>query len=291
MNNLIYLMGAGRSGTTALAIFLGNSIDILTLGEMHQFFEHIGADKQCSCGNRLSQCDFWGKIIKDLPMDFLTDPEKYLDFCKNFEYHNAIVNYAFNLFNNNDIQKYLRINETILDSISKENEEIYFLDSAKYIGRVLGLRKSKKINLKIIYVVRDIRGVINSFSKKVQSQKKPLNTIIYWLIINSIAEFIYKTSPKGTVLKIRYETLIDNPEKEFGRIENFLNLDLTSIKDKIRENNSFEMPHLIGGNRLKKHNKLYFSRDLEWRERFSTLKKIFYYLMALPLMLINRFKI
>ena len=38
---LIYIMGAGRSGTTALATFLGTNNDIQVLGEMHQLFEHI----------------------------------------------------------------------------------------------------------------------------------------------------------------------------------------------------------------------------------------------------------
>ena len=39
--NIVYLMGAGRSGTTILASLLGANKDILTVGEMHQFLEHI----------------------------------------------------------------------------------------------------------------------------------------------------------------------------------------------------------------------------------------------------------
>ena len=53
---LIYIMGAGRSGTTALATFLGNSENTLNIGEMHQFFEHLEERKECSCGDQLQKC-------------------------------------------------------------------------------------------------------------------------------------------------------------------------------------------------------------------------------------------
>ena len=39
--NIIYLLGAGRSGTTLLATLLNNHDSIKTLGEMHQFFEFL----------------------------------------------------------------------------------------------------------------------------------------------------------------------------------------------------------------------------------------------------------
>ena len=38
----------------------------------------------------------------------------------------------------------------------------------------------KQFDLKVIFVVRDVRGVINSFSKNVQTSKKPLRTILYY---------------------------------------------------------------------------------------------------------------
>ena len=43
--NIIYIMGAGRSGTTALATFLGNNNEIENIGEMHQFFEFLDGNK------------------------------------------------------------------------------------------------------------------------------------------------------------------------------------------------------------------------------------------------------
>lgn len=289
--NIIYLLGAGRSGTTALATFLGNSKDILTVGEMHQFFEHIENHKVCSCGNTLNSCEVWSNILEKLPTEYIEKAKEYTEFCEKFEYHNAIPKYFLNKFDSTNIEKYININEIIFEAIQDQYKPKYILDSAKYIGRYLGLKKSKKLNIKPIYVVRDVRGVISSFSKAVQSPRGSISTIVYWLIVNSVAELLYRVSPKGSMIKLKYESLIEEPIKEFERLEQFLDIDLNNIKDKIKNDDSFNMPHIIGGNRIKSNKQIKFQKDIGWRYKYSGGKKFFYYLLASPIMLLNRFKI
>ena len=64
--NIIYLLGPGRSGTTLLATVLDNFSNICTLGEMHQFLEHLQDEKECSCGKKLERCPYWSDIISNL---------------------------------------------------------------------------------------------------------------------------------------------------------------------------------------------------------------------------------
>jgi len=289
--NIIYLMGAGRSGTTALATFLGNNDNILTVGEMHQFFEHITENKTCSCGEQLDKCVVWSKVLKDLPKDYVEDAREYSEFCSMFEYHSSVPKYLLKKFTHEEISKYILINETVFQAIKKNNDKKYFLDSAKYIGRFLGLNKSEKLNIKTIYVIRDVRGVINSFSKQVQSPRSAIGTIGYWLVVNSVAELVYRFSKKGTVLKLRYESLIDEPIKEFERLEKFLEIDLSDLKNRIENDMSFDMPHIIGGNRMKENKEIKFQKDISWRNKYSKGKQLLYYLLASPIMLLNRFKV
>lgn len=289
--NIIYLIGAGRSGTTALATFLGNTKYILTVGEMHQFFEHIEDKKNCSCGDNLQDCKVWFKVLEKLPKVYIENAKYYKEFCQKFEYHSAVPKYFFNKFSNEELEEYKKINETIFKAIESEYKPKYISDSAKYIGRYLGLKKSEKINLKTIYVVRDVRGVINSFSKSVQSPRGAMSTILYWLIVNSLAEILYRISPKGSIIKLRYESLIDEPIKEFERLEKFLDIDMSDIKDKIKNDDSFDMPHIIGGNRMKENKQIKFKKDIGWREQYSSIKKFYFYLLASPIMILNRFKI
>ncbi len=284
-------MGAGRSGTTALATFLGNNRNILTVGEMHQFFEHINEQKHCSCENTLESCEVWSKVLEKLPKDYISNAKEYKIFCEKFEYHSAVPKYLLNKFSEDELERYKTINETIFETISKEYNAKYILDSAKYIGRYIGLSKSKKLNLKTILLIRDVRGVINSFSKAVQSPRGTMSTIIYWLIVNSVVEFLYRISKKESMIKIKYENLIEDPISEFSRLEEFLNLDLSDIKNKIRYNDSFDIPHIIGGNRITKEKQIKFKKDVCWREKYSSSKKLFYYFLASPIMILNRFKV
>ena len=159
-------MGAGRSGTTALATFLGNNNEIQNIGEMHQFFEYLEARKECSCGKLLNECEFWRSKI-DYPTQESSKNSRILS--GKMESHSSIFKHIVQLFNKKEIEEYIEIHQQILNSIQLGSEKTILLDSSKYIGRALALNKLENIDLKVIYVVRDVRGVINSFSKNVQN--------------------------------------------------------------------------------------------------------------------------
>jgi hypothetical protein len=281
-------MGTGRCGTTALATFLGNSSKILNLGEMHQYFEHVVDEKECSCGTRLVECEFWKDKISVNP---LKSTKKNRILSERMESHSSIIKHLMNSFSNVEYKRYIDLHQSIFDSIQSDSKKSTLLDSSKYIGRALALNKLENIDLKVIYVVRDVRGVINSFSKNVQTSKKPLSTIFYYLIINSVAEFVAKIFLRKKVVKIRYEDLIYSPLKVFSKLEIFLKLDLTDVKNKIIDKQPFLLGHIVGGNRLKKNKEIYFRKDVSWEDKFSLVARVSYYILAFPIMFLNRYKL
>jgi len=281
-------MGTGRSGTTALATFLGNNKEIQNIGEMHQFFEHIDENKECSCGKQINECDFWDNKISN---NLIQSSTKNRILSEKFESHSSIVKHILQLFSKKEIEEYLEIHQQLLSAIQLDSEKTTLLDSSKYIGRALALDKLENIDLKVIYVVRDVRGVINSFSKNVQTSKKPLSTIFYYLIINSVAEFVAKILLRKKVVKIRYEDLIYSPLKVFSKLELFLKLDLTGVKNKIIDKQPFLLGHIVGGNRLKKNKEIYFRKDVSWEDKFSLVSRVCYYILAFPIMFLNRYKL
>ncbi|HIP33471.1 MAG TPA: sulfotransferase [Bacteroidia bacterium] len=283
--NIIYLMGAGRSGTTILASLLGASKDILTIGEMHQFLEHIVYDKNCSCGESLKKCQFWTAIVADYYKKNISELRKMDDYMVGVESHSKI---PISFFKRNE--EHIKFQENFYSIITKLNPSKYYLDSAKFISRVLQLRKSDKLNVKIIYLVRDVRGVINSFAKNVQTQKNPISTIIYYTMINTAAQIVEWTYPKE-ILKLRYEDFIEKPVDTLDKIEQFIEVDLTDVKEVITEEKYIDMPHIIGGNRLKSQSKIKLRKDLTWKRNIKRVKQILYYFLTLPLMLLNKYKL
>ena len=212
MNNktipLLYLLGAGRSGTTLMATVLGNQPKIQAVGEMHQFHEHLSNNKKCSCGQLLEDCVFWKTILNYLDLELI-------DLQRNSqkEKHSNILKL---MLTRKADKEYIALQEDIYRGILNNNSESWVLDSSKYIARYLLLSRGKIFNIKGIYVVRDVRGVINSFKKQVQTPKRPLSTILYYVLINSFGQLICWMDKR--VIKIKYEDFIKEPDKMIEKV-------------------------------------------------------------------------
>lgn len=289
-NKIIYLLGTGRSGSTALATVLNNHKTICSVGELNHFYSFIKNDARCACGSPIGSCDYWGQVLRKFPDSLIDDSLEKEILCRKMEYHSSIHQHLAGRLNGKDFHVYKQIQKELFNALKTDQSE-YILDSAKYIGRYLALRRIFDNNLKGIYLVRDLRGIIWSFKKKVQTQSSPLRTTLYYLFINLWGQLLVFLLPKNQILKIRYEDIIDHPQKTFHRIGEYLNLDLSDIVKKIENKEAFQMPHIIGGNRLKKADSITLKKDTEWSEKMFVLQKIGYYLLALPLMLINRYRV
>ena len=136
-------MGAGRSGTTAFATFLGNNKNIQNIGEMHQFFECLDENKECSCGKLLNECEFWKNKIDNPNQEYSTDSRK---LSEKMESHSSIAKHLLSLFPKKELAHYKDLHEQLLSLILAESEKSILLDSSKYIGRALALNNLNNIN-------------------------------------------------------------------------------------------------------------------------------------------------
>lgn len=279
--NILYLLGSGRSGTTLLATILNSTSKVDTVGELHQFYSHLNDNLKCSCGKFVTECGFWQQVLSHLKIDNKTI-ERFVINQNKEEEHKHI---PFLLLGKKASYDYIESQERLFNAIGAFKNE-WILDSSKYVGRFLLLSQIKSLNVKGIYVVRDIRGVVNSFNKQVQTPKKPISTIFYYLLTNTFAQLICWLD-KG-VIKLRYEDLVDNPHQA---IENIYISLLKAEEININLNEAFDVPHIIGGNRLKRNKTITIKKDMEWKQNISRFNQIIYYFLCLPFMLINRYKI
>lgn len=260
-----------------MATVIGAHKDVLTIGEMHQFLDHIVEGRFCSCGEHIEQCVFWKDILTKVDVNSGAQ-----SFSNNVERHRNIPRL---LITGKTKKEYLRIHDTIFSIISETSKQSILLDSSKYIARYLLLRKSNKFNVKGIYVIRDVRGVIHSFKKKVQTSRSPLSTVVYYCLINLFGQLVCWTDKN--VLKVRYEDFVENPSHELSRIYKHIAVE-ANVEDQL--NRSYEIPHIMGGNRLKSQQKITIKKDEAWKVKSSKFDRYFYYILTLPLMLINKYK-
>lgn len=284
-------MGAGRSGSTVLSTVLGSSKHIFNCAELIHLFEYGCTEKKCNDGNSIFASPFWSKAIG------LCNFGEKQDYCKkaerNFslERHNSFFKNLFGFTKKSNLQPYLNDQEKLIKSIAKNSGKTFIIDSSKYANRALLLRKMKNIEVKIIYNIRDSRGVINSFAKKTQTPKKSFSAILYYNLINLISEFVYLTTPKSKRMKIRYEDFILEQNKTLGEISDFLEINFNDMISNLNEPNEIEVGPVIGGNRIVKKKKISIGFDDEWIRTMGNAKKFVFYTISLPFMLINRYSI
>ncbi|HJP60639.1 MAG TPA: hypothetical protein VJ865_11585, partial [Gemmatimonadaceae bacterium] len=60
---VIYIAGAGRSGSTILDTALGVLPRTESLGEVSNLFDASKTGGMCSCGERLTDCCLWGGVL------------------------------------------------------------------------------------------------------------------------------------------------------------------------------------------------------------------------------------
>lgn len=271
--DIIYLMGTGRSGTTALATILNNHEDILTIGEVNQFYKEIES--------KIINSKFWGNVLRCSTIK--NDLGKCDELIFSKERHSKALLYLLGIYSQ-DFDKYEKLQLNLFNAINTNSPDKIYLDSSKYVSRSLLLSRIPQFNIKVINLVRDPRGLVWSFKKKVQTSNSPIKTIAYyWLIslITILAKFkLRKTSP---VLTIKYEDIINDTKGTFRKISNHTGLNLNPLSQLILDETPFMVPDIIGGNRIKSRREIIIKEDNAWSKEMPRIQQIIFYLLTLPL--------
>ena len=260
---------------------LGENEKIDWCGEFSHFCDWENPRNLCSCGRALGECDFWtARQIAEVlgPAAKIT---------REYEKHRQVPSALLNPSHFSD--DYKQQQSSAIRALSSGNR--WLLDSSKYVGRALGLARCDGLEVKYIYLVRDPRGVVFSFAKKVQTRRSSLRACLYYISTNIAAQLAVLTRLKRHCLKIRYEDLVSDPERVLARIGRFLDLDLTVISQKVATGGGFGAEHVAGGNRWAKLGSARLRPDVEWREDMGWTKRLIVYLACLPLQIINRYGI
>ena len=250
---IIYIIGAGRSGTTLLDIIIGNNENISSCGEINRYPRRKGFPPKCEKGTQ--KYIFWEKIRQDLALPL--DNYPYIEqLTSQFEYHSGFVKNLLGLTSKRDINEYQSFQSRLFDSLLKysSNNIKTIVDSSKYPGRALMLSKVLSYEIAYIYIKRDPVSVVRSFSKKdiEQPSKSWLMANCYYFIVNLLCRVVlFKLRRDHKVVEITYESMVNEPKQMLRKLESHLNIDLSSILYKIDKNIPLSVGELFDGNRIR----------------------------------------
>ncbi len=311
---VLKITGLGRSGSTILDIVLGNHPNIESVGEVSNLIRNgwisqeslRGIDQKrprvplCTCGKRLDvlyvdtpdeACPFWSSVRREWVERTDRDSiESYPKLQNDFELKRRWSRYGLDplprlLYEKRrpsaPFRSYARLTRAFFESIRAVSGKPIIVDSSKSPVRAFAFGMIPGIDLYVIHLVRDGRGVITSlrktFKKDLQAGimwdhegKSMWKTIVRWIVLNLVSEWVcIQLGPKRTI-RLRHEDFVADPKTALERIGSLIELDLTNVADAASSGKPMQAGHNIGGNRTKKSGTITLQPNAEeWKTALS----------------------
>lgn len=297
---VVFVGGMPRSGSTLLDLMVGQLPGHCDVGELFYMWQ-AGAlrDQRCACGQVFSTCPFWQAVgasafggweSVDVPrllrLQHAVDRTGRLPLLvlgRLLPRHQAKV------------REYLDVTSRLYAAIAEVTGAQVVVDSTKRPSTAYLLRRAPQVALSIVLVVRDPRGVVNSWSRQVELpenagarshlKSRPLRQIVRrWVTVNLMTELLARDVP---LVRLRYEDLVSSPREAMHQV---LALSQTPATD---EATSFLGPdglrtgksHAVAGGRVRmKTGPLPLRLDEAWRRELPTWKRAVTVACTAPLM-------
>ena len=166
---IIYIAGYGHSGTTILDIALGQHTAVVGAGEITELTRHVWqGNEYCACGAPIQACAFWNPALKKwFEGSEDTFLPEYFKLQQKFEGLFGLAKIICGIGHGKDLDLYLLHTARLFETIRAYSNKQIIVDSSKLPGRAMALAFASGIDLRVIHVVRDGRGVRMVSLKKI----------------------------------------------------------------------------------------------------------------------------
>ncbi|QIG49933.1 sulfotransferase [Nordella sp. HKS 07] len=283
---LVYIAGYGRSGSTVLSIALGQHKEIFGCGEIITLGHHVWENNEyCSCGSPIHDCEFWRETValwgKEESPSLVSDYGKLQD---QFESLISISRMLRKTLRRESFNTYSRHTLRLLEVVSKRSSRGLVVDSSKHPGRAAALALIPGLDLYVIHLVRDGRGVAWSLLKAYQRDKriglqkdieaKPvMRTAFRWATVNLATESLARRLGPRRFVRIRYEDFTRDPKECLKKIGDLIGADFGDLGDQINAGMPLEPGHQMAGNRLRMNATIELSPDVKWKSQMPGRKQ------------------
>jgi hypothetical protein len=162
------------------------------------------------------------------------------------------------------------------------------------VARPIILSFGTHTHLNLIHIVRDPKGVYGSllrgdnqkleFGEEATVSFPLIRASIGWLLANLGAEVLRLHFGAERYLRIRFEDLLAEPEREIAKIAAFLDRDARALIENVRAGRPLRTGHIIGGNRMARRTSIVFEKKQSVPRPLRMLERVVIALLCWPLM-------
>ncbi|MGH9004967.1 MAG: sulfotransferase, partial [Acidimicrobiia bacterium] len=229
---VLYIGGFGRSGSTLVERILGQLPGFCSSGEVVFLWQRGLIDGQlCGCGVPVPDCEFWNRVGKTAFGGWdQIDAHEMLALQKRVDrnrYIPSMVAPRLRPQAQADLDRYTDVLSRLYRGIGEVAGARVVIDASKHASTAYLLRRVPGIDLRVVHLVRDNRGVAYSWTKEVKKpevtggddafmpQYSPSSSGRQWVAYNLLFDAL---GVIDTTMILRYEALMAQPRKGLERI-------------------------------------------------------------------------
>jgi hypothetical protein len=208
---VIFVMGAGHSGSTILGVALGNCEDMFYAGELDNWLIRSGTPVLGGAG----RVRFWNTVRAQVP----DASELFGGECKNYlERSLAQFRLDWRSARHRLRPRYRRVTEELYHAIAGVAGVRYVVDSSHFPMRARELQGLPGIDLHLVYLIRDPQSVVESFNLHVNRHDsaarwlRTLDTNADLWMTHLLSVFVFMRQPRERRLLLRHEDFLADPE-------------------------------------------------------------------------------
>ncbi|MGI8532187.1 MAG: sulfotransferase [Geodermatophilaceae bacterium] len=300
---VLFLGGLGRSGTTLIERVLGELPGVCSAGEVvHLWRWGILDDERCGCGEPFGRCPFWTEVGRRgfgaagfdpvlarrmLGLRARVDRARYLpQLMVPTRMHPRA----------RDLDSYLRGYGAVYTAAAQTAGAAVVVDSSKHSSLAYCLRHHRGLDVRVVHVVRDSRGVAYSWTKQmarpeaaqgreVMTRYSPLRSALLWNANNASLAMLERLGTPRLV--VRYEDFVTDPGAVVRRIAEFADLPLApdALDHVGADHVELTSAHTVAGNPMRfRTGRIDLRSDDAWRERLPRRQRRMISALTAPLL-------
>ncbi|TQN37562.1 sulfotransferase domain-containing protein [Blastococcus colisei] len=299
---VLFLGGLGRSGTTVLERVLGELPGTCSAGELvHLWQRSVLDDETCGCGEPFSRCRFWAQVGDRAFGGWDRSlAERMLELRSRVDRTRHVPLLALPRLPGRrrraEHAEYVDVCTRLYRAIAEVSGCPVVIDSSKHSSLAFCVRRAPGIDLRVVHVVRDSRGVAYSWTKEVlrpesgaaedlMHRYSPAGSSALWIGHNLFFALLARLGTRTRLL--RYEDFVAEPRRRTGELAEFAGLPDTQEVTAFVDDSTVSLTpsHTVAGNPVRFRNgPMTLRRDDAWRERLPRRRRALVGLMTFPLL-------
>jgi len=285
---VLFIGGLGRSGSTLIEKLLNQLPQTFSVGEtIHLWERGVENDELCGCGVRFSRCPHWSAVGQQafggwdqidleqiVHLRWAIDRSRKLPWIAR-AHHTGMLSHRQ--------ATYVRyLSDVLLASAKVAGHPQVLLESSKHLSTAALLALDPALDVRLLHLVRDPRGVAYSWTKQIERPEvtgdntlmptyRISRTAGRWFTDNLGFEALARQVPS---LRMRYEDFLADPNQWLSQIGSLIDispkdLDLDFLQGRTA---TVDAPmHSVAGNPLRFEGScVTLTADDAWRSKLPT---------------------